>query len=281
MRKTLIITAALLLFSHTAFAAATALVVPEEALQGTPVRVTTKGAAFLKKVVFDGAQIPVFMYNGKRRAFIGIDLAKKPGKYMLKATLTNGAVISKTITVIGREKPPVESVAIPEKLGGNTTSSQNNLRTSTAEANAALQKIRTGAAITWTQKFIPPLAAMTVTNPYGYGVDTGAYIIPHKGVDLKAAIGTNVFAMNRGVVKIAKEYRSYGNMVVLDHGLGVQTLYLHLSKMNVKVGDVVPRGKIIGLSGDTGYVSGPHLHLSVRVGGTSIDPLQFLKLFNP
>ncbi len=281
MKKTLIIIFALAFFSPIAFAATTTLVVPEQALQGTPVRVTTEGAALLKGVIFDGKQIPVFTYNGRPRAFIGIDLAKKPGAYTLTATLTNGTAISKKITVLGRKKPPVESVAIPEKLGGNTASSQNDLVTSIAVADADIKKVRTGGAITWAQKFISPLGAMTVTTPYGYGVDTGAYTLPHKGVDLKAAVGMNVFAMNRGVVKIAKEYRSYGKMVLIDHGLGIQTLYLHLSKMNVKAGDVVPRGKIIGLSGETGYVSGPHLHLSVRIGGTSIDPLQFLKLFNP
>src|SRR2546427_208093 len=79
----------------------------------------------------------------------------------------------------------------------------------------------------------------------------------------------------RGVVKIAQRYTSYGNMILVDHGLGLATLYLHLSKMNVAVGDVVERGQIIGLSGDTGYVAGPHLHVSVKIGGISIDPLKF------
>ncbi len=281
MQKTLLATVALLLSSHTAFAAATTLLVPEQILQGNPARVTTQGTALLKDVVFDGTRFPVFTYNGKPRAFIAISLAKKPGKYTLKATLTNGTIISKTITVTGRTKPPVESVDIPEKLGGNTTSSQKDLTASIAVADTDIKKVQTGEAITWTQKFIPPLAAMTVTTPYGYMVNTGASVLPHKGVDLKAAVGTRVVAMNRGVVKIAKEYRSYGKMVVLDHGLGLQTLYLHLSKINVEEGEVVARGDVIGSSGDTGYASGPHLHLSVKISGISVDPIPFLKLFNP
>ncbi|MBI2623416.1 MAG: M23 family metallopeptidase [Candidatus Liptonbacteria bacterium] len=279
MRKTLLIAAAVLLSSRAAFAAT--LLAPEEVFQGSPVRVTTEGAAFLKDVMFDGARVPIFTYNGRTRAFIGIDLKKTPGKYTLTAKLTNGATVSKTITVIARGTPTVASVDIPEALGGNTTSSQNNLLASISAADADIKKIKTGAAVTWTQKFIPPLAALATTNPYGYSVSTGAYTLPHKGVDLEAAVGTPVVAMNRGVVKIAREYRSYGKMVVLDHGLRVQTLYLHLSKMNVKVGDTIARGKIIGLSGESGYVSGPHLHLSVRIGGTSIDPVPFLKLFTP
>ncbi len=281
MKKILITILALLFFSPIAFAATTTLVAPEQVLQGNVARVTTDSAPFLKKLVFDGKQIPVFTYNGRPRAFIGIDLVKKPGAYTLTATLTNGEVISKKITVLGREKPRVESVAIPEKLGGNTTSSQNELVASIAVADTDIKKVRTGGAITWAQKFISPLGAMTVTTPYGYGVDIGAHVLPHKGLDLKAAVGTDVRAMNRGVVKIAKEYRSYGKMVLIDHGMGIQTLYLHLSKINVREGEAVARDKIIGLSGETGYVSGPHLHLSVRIGGISIDPLQFLKLFNP
>ncbi|MCR4328343.1 MAG: M23 family metallopeptidase [Patescibacteria group bacterium] len=150
------------------------------------------------------------------------------------------------------------------------------------EANTDIKNIVTAHAITWTQEFIPPLTNITITNPYGYGVSTGAYVIPHKGTDFKAAVGTKLVAMNSGVVKISKNYPfSYGNMVVIDHGLGIETLYLHLSRMDVKVGDAVARGQTIGLSGDTGYVSGPHLHLSIKVGGISIDPMQFLKLFNP
>lgn len=279
MKRVCIAIFALLLWSRSVFAAPTVLVVPEKILQGDPARVTTEGTPFLKEVVFDGKSIPVFFYNGKVRAFMAIDLAKKPGIYELKATLTNGKIIAKTITIVGRKKPVIESVAIPESLGGNTSSSQKNLVAAISRADSDIKKAKTGSKLTWTRKFIPPLAEIKTTNPYGYGVDTGAYVLPHKGVDLKAKVGTNVMAMNRGVVKIARNYTAYGKMILIDHGLGLQTLYLHLSQMNVKEGDFVQRGQIIALTGDTGYVTGPHLHLSVKIGGISIDPIKFLNYF--
>lgn len=110
-------------------------------------------------------------------------------------------------------------------------------------------------------------------------MDTGKYVLPHLGDDLKAGIGTKVFAMNKGVVRLSRTYRAYGKAVLIDHGLGLQTIYLHLSKIYVKEGATVARGQVIGLSGNTGYVTGPHLHLSVRLNGVSIDPVKFMNLF--
>jgi murein DD-endopeptidase MepM/ murein hydrolase activator NlpD len=85
--------------------------------------------------------------------------------------------------------------------------------------------------------------------------------------------------MNRGIVRIVKKSKIYGNMVVIDHGLGLMTFYMHLSKSQVKVGQIVEQGKIIGLSGQTGYSLGPHLHLTVRLNNTSIDPVKFMDFF--
>ena len=86
-------------------------------------------------------------------------------------------------------------------------------------------------------------------------------------------------AMNRGVVRIARTGISYGKTIVVDHGLGLQTFYLHLSKIKVNVGELVLPGQIIGLSGQTGYTDAPHLHLSIRLNGVSIDPMKFMEFF--
>ena len=85
--------------------------------------------------------------------------------------------------------------------------------------------------------------------------------------------------MNRGVVRLSKKFTVYGNTVIIDHGNGVMTLYMHLSKRLVKEGSLVEQGQTIGKSGMTGYAEHPHLHISVRINNTSIDPLEFLKLF--
>jgi murein DD-endopeptidase MepM/ murein hydrolase activator NlpD len=106
------------------------------------------------------------------------------------------------------------------------------------------------------------------------------YSITHKGTDFRAVEGTPVLAMNRGVVRLVQEGRNYGKTVIIDHGLGLQTFYMHLSKINVKVGELVLSGQIIGLSGMTGYAEAAHLHTTVRIGEVSIDPVRFLGLFD-
>ena len=87
--------------------------------------------------------------------------------------------------------------------------------------------------------------------------------------------------MNDGTVLLARPLYFEGNFVVLDHGQGLLTLYLHLSEFKVKEGDQVKRGQIIGLSGGTGRATGPHLHVAVRWQGTYLDPAQLMRLRLP
>lgn len=96
---------------------------------------------------------------------------------------------------------------------------------------------------------------------------------------MAAKKGSVIGAMNGGVVRYAGLDGTYGNMVVVDHGEGIYSMYLHLSKIAVKVGAAVKKGQLIGLVGDTGYATGPHLHLSVKIDGISVDPLSFVGIF--
>ena len=87
--------------------------------------------------------------------------------------------------------------------------------------------------------------------------------------------------MNDGTVLLARPMYFEGNFIVLDHGQGLLTLYLHLSEFKVKEGDFVKRGQIIGLSGGTGRATGPHLHVAVRWQGTYLDPASLMRLRLP
>jgi murein DD-endopeptidase MepM/ murein hydrolase activator NlpD len=254
---------------------------PSVIMQGEPFIVSINGVkniSAIKKMSFDGAIVPVFSYKNLPTALVGVDLNKKPGVYKLILTLTNGQVVSKNVTISLRPKIS-EALGIPEKLGGDTTQSQNNMVSELIAENKTLANLKTASTTLWTGKFILPLNKIFVTDPYGYSRQTGAYSIPHKGVDYRAATGTPVMAINSGIVRLVTNYPDYGNTIIIDHGLGVMSFYLHLSKMNVKVSDMVQRGQIIGLSGDTGYTEGPHLHLSVRINNVSIDPVKFFALF--
>ncbi len=100
----------------------------------------------------------------------------------------------------------------------------------------------------------------------------------HPGIDLRAKIGTPIKAPANGVVKYAASHRrGYGKMIIIDHSFGFQTRYAHLNKFNVKTGQFVRKGELIGFTGNTGLSTGPHLHYEVRFIGRILDPLNFLK----
>ncbi|MGB0063788.1 MAG: M23 family metallopeptidase [Terracidiphilus sp.] len=100
----------------------------------------------------------------------------------------------------------------------------------------------------------------------------------HKGMDFRAAEGTEVRAGNSGVVVLARPLYYEGNCVVIDHGLGLYTIYMHLSRIDVREGQHVSTGQPLGLSGATGRVTGPHLHWAVRWQGTYLDPAKLLQM---
>ena len=99
-------------------------------------------------------------------------------------------------------------------------------------------------------------------------------IRPHYGVDFKVSIGTTVYAPADGVVTYASFMRGGGYTVILNHKDGYSTVYMHLSKFDVRKGDIVHLGQIIAKSGNTGYSTGPHLHYEIHVNGRAVDPLK-------
>ncbi|MFA6940822.1 MAG: peptidoglycan DD-metalloendopeptidase family protein [Clostridiaceae bacterium] len=100
----------------------------------------------------------------------------------------------------------------------------------------------------------------------------------HKGIDIGASIGTPIYAAADGTVESASwDSGGYGNLIKLSHGSGIETLYGHTSKMVVKAGQKVKRGQLIGYVGSTGHSTGPHVHFEVRLNGTAVNPLKYLK----
>lgn len=102
----------------------------------------------------------------------------------------------------------------------------------------------------------------------------------HNGLDFRSPVGTPVRATNAGLVRVAKNLFYSGNAVILDHGTEIFSIYAHLSKVKVKAGQHVDKGQLIGLTGATGRVSGPHLHWGIKIKGTAVSPLQFVKTLN-
>ena len=104
---------------------------------------------------------------------------------------------------------------------------------------------------------------------------TGVYKL-HTGIDIPAPIGTNFLAANEGIVVKASYNSAYGNMVMVDHGGGVSTLYAHGDEIMVTLGQTVKKGDVVLKTGNTGNSTGPHAHFEVRINGTPVDPLPYV-----
>lgn len=102
----------------------------------------------------------------------------------------------------------------------------------------------------------------------------------HGGTDFRAKVGTPIVAANDGIVALVKDRFYSGGTVLLNHGSGVYTCYFHMSSFSVKEGDEVKKGELLGLSGESGRVTGAHLHFSARINAVQVDPLQLITLIN-
>ena len=130
----------------------------------------------------------------------------------------------------------------------------------------------------WTAPFLRPRAT-AITSQFGTGrTFNGQVSSRHLGVDFRGAVGAPIRAANRGVVALVDTFFLGGRVVYLDHGGGITTGYLHLSRALVAPGDTVARGQTIGRVGATGRVTGPHLHWTARYGGLTVNPMDLFDL---
>lgn len=112
---------------------------------------------------------------------------------------------------------------------------------------------------------------------FGYRTDPFYKVTKfHEGIDFTASVGTDIYSTGDGVVtKVERSRGGYGNSIIINHGFGYETVYAHMSKMDVRRGEKVKRGQVIGHVGNTGKSTSPHLHYEVRKGGKAIDPINF------
>ncbi len=212
-------------------------------------------------------------------SIVGIPVSKTPGRYKLLIRVSGKAAYDKSVAVIKRKFPVTNLTVTPDlkQKGYSAKSIVSNIQN---DENKQLNKVLTIInPVSYIAKpFSYPLQMIRVMGPFGDIRKSGKYSIQHMGADLQAAVGTPIYAINDGkVVFTGHNLPDYGNTMVVDHGLGVYSLYLHLSQFNFQEGDMVRQQDVIALSGDTGYVIGPHLHFAVKVRGSGVDPLKFLQ----
>jgi murein DD-endopeptidase MepM/ murein hydrolase activator NlpD len=213
--------------------------------------------------------------NGEWRALVGIDLDVKPGTYPV--TVDAGSAQHAVYDlVVGRRVFPTRRLTVDPAFVTPPPSEQERIA-SEARLLERLWAAPPGARH-WTDPFVRPVP-QPATSAFGTrSIFNGQPRSAHGGADFLSPTGTPVAAPNAGRAAIARELYFSGNTVVIDHGLGMFSMLAHLSAIDVREGDLVDRGQVVGRVGATGRVTGPHLHWAVRVGGARVDPLSLLAL---
>jgi murein DD-endopeptidase MepM/ murein hydrolase activator NlpD len=170
----------------------------------------------------------------------------------------------------------LERLAVDPRFGSPPDSALAERMRREAAIAAAVSREAHRTPRLWTASFVAPRESR-ITSGFGNGrTFNGEVTSRHTGTDYAGAVGSPVRAVNRGVVRVVDAFHLGGNVIYLDHGAGLVTAYLHLSRQLVAVGDTVARGQVIGHVGATGRVTGPHLHLIARFGTISVDPLTLI-----
>ena len=217
------------------------------------------------------------IYDRKNKMWsglIGADLDTNPGEYRL-AIGPNTSPYSKQISVLLRNHGE-RHLTVPQKMVELDAKTLKRVRKEIKTVKKLL--VRSADYSLWKGRWIVPVPGKVVSSFGQRTIINGKKRSPHSGVDLKAANGTPVKATNSGrVVLVASHYFS-GLSVIVDHGAGIQSMYFHLSQASVQLGELIEKGALIGRSGSTGRVTGPHLHFGIRLNGGRVDPLKLIEI---
>jgi len=284
----LIATCALLL-CHTALASDASWTVaakPTNLVNGAPVLFQAKPPVPLESLTgtWLGHQL-TFNYDASTKTWFtlaGINLDTAPGKYRLELTATSTIsktplTLTRTFAVIDGNYPKIQvKLNVEGKFTEPNPEQQKQIEEASQVKKDYLTRVTPDRE--WSGQFAPPADA-EISDVFGIQrVFNGKTQSTHNGLDFRVHTGTPVTAMNDGTVLLARFLYYEGNFVVIDHGQGLLTLYLHLSELKVKEGDPVKRGQVVGLSGGTGRATGPHLDVRVRWQGIYLDPARLLQL---
>jgi len=218
----------------------------------------------------------------KWAGLIGIDLETKPGRYVVNVTGLDAD--GKAVTV----EYPI--TVAPKTFATRTLTVDPQFVTPPREALARIQKEseRVRAIFEamsperyWVGPFVLPVAGRSISEFGKRSLYNGQPRSPHAGTDFAGAAGTPIKAPNAGKVVLAANLFYSGNTIILDHGHGLYSYFGHMSAFSAHEGDTVATGEVVGKVGGTGLVTGPHLHWSVRLAGTRVDPLSLVDVLTP
>jgi murein DD-endopeptidase MepM/ murein hydrolase activator NlpD len=225
------------------------------------------------KVYFDNKRVAVFPHEDSWVAMAGIGLSKKPGNYEFSIRRADGPSLKTSVTV-EYKKYDEQHLTIKNKRKVNPNKQDSERIAAESQRKKKARKLYSESDPK--VDFIWPVTGR-ISSIFGLRrFFNEQERRPHSGLDIAADEGTPIMAVADGTVVDTGDFFFSGNMIYLDHGQGIITLYAHLSKISVKPGDTVKQGDIIGNVGQTGRVTGPHLHFAVYANQTLIDPIFML-----
>lgn len=242
------------------------------------VRVPVEGQATEVTGRFLSRRVPFFLDGSGTLGLLGIDMQDAPGMHELAVEVKDAGGtrrLSYNVLVL-KEKYPVQHLTLPKDKVDLDDEALVRVKAEQEQVKTALERV--SAERLWNGRFVEPVHG-TVSRAFGrMRVINGQQRNPHNGEDIAAALGAEVVAMNDGIASLTVDHFFSGRGIFIDHGLGLYSMYFHLSEVAVRDGERVTRGQVIGKVGASGRASGPHLHWGVRLNGARVNPYALLAL---
>lgn len=228
---------------------------------------------------FLGREVRFFPLSQKSYgALLGIDMSDKPGSHEFAIAIQSPAQTKKLsyTVLVTKVDFPEQHLTLPKDQVDLDHETLVRVKAEQQQLTTAFEFV--GPHPLWEGAFLEPTPG-TISGRFGSRrIINGQPRNPHSGEDIAAPGGTRVGAMNTGMVRLVIDHFFTGKGVILDHGVGLYSMYFHLSETSVNEGQLVKKGQTIGKVGSTGRATGPHLHWGVRLNGSRINPYSLTNL---
>ncbi|MCP4188561.1 MAG: M23 family metallopeptidase [Gammaproteobacteria bacterium] len=223
---------------------------------------------------FRGKPVLINQQNGRYVAIVGLPLSLKAGEYFIEGHWGNETALEKNFFNIENKEYSTQHITIKDKRKVNPYAKDMDRILREKKRKEKARNTYDKAVVDLS--FLQPATGITTGSFGRRRVFNGQARRPHSGMDIAADKGVPVIAPADGTVIELGDFFFSGNLIYIHHGQGLVTLFAHLSKINVNIGERVSKGQVIGEVGATGRVTGPHLHWSLGLNGTWVDPVLFL-----
>jgi len=244
---------------------------PAQVKLGETLRITCP-AQFIKARLNDRESQLFLQSDEQRFGLLAISVKDHPGTFELTALRGDDGLPQTLRVVIRKTIFPAQNVKLSPEIEALHSTPEEMALLKTFKENVSTRR-------SWQDPLAPPVSGC-MTSPFGVqrlhnGKPTGEY---HGGVDQRTPEGEPIRAVAAGVITFAQKFNVLGNAVGIDHGQGLESMYLHMSRLEVQPGATVQRGDVLGYAGSTGRSTGPHLHWVIYVNGINVNAAQWMRL---